>query len=632
MNNNQLNPEGPLEMSKQWSSRSRFQDFSDDDRSNRYSFSDIGRTDESSSSHMLDETQLSWMLEPKSMKKKPVIDFGCVSCNRKCFWWSIGILGASVIIIGLSLVIWTFTPKKHSTPPTVDNYTVALSKALTFLDLQKSGALRSGANTTSWRGSSALLDGQAILNSTAAINLAGGFYDAGDNIKFSFTGAYAMTLLSWSVIEYKAKFQAAAELDHVKNLIKWGTDYLLKTFNSSSVDEIVCQVGMGGGKIPNDHHCWERPEDLDYFNDTRRLGIQVPSGSDLAGEMAAALSAASIVFKDQPLYALKLLTSAEALYAFAKKRPSRYVDSDSLPVSERVFYNSTSFDDEIIWASSWLYFATGNATYLDDATISAIDNSNQAGANAFGAFDWDSKLAGAQLLLTRLRMLQGPGYPYEQALRQYNNETNLVVCAYIPQFEIFHRTKGGLVLINPNATQHLPAAVNAAFLAALYADYLKAADVPAIECGPDMFSPDVLRDFSRSQVDYVLGKNPLNMSYLVGYSDKFPLQPHHRAASFPSDGKRYSCREGWKWRDRDSPNPHVLVGAMVGGPDNYDRFNDTRSSSDQNEPTLAGNAGLVGALVALAAATTGVSKSLDTNFIFAAIPSHMTPPAQSGAP
>lgn len=87
-----------------------------------------------------------------------------------------------------------------------------------------------------------MLDGQAILNSTAAINLAGGFYDAGDNIKFSFTGAYAMTLLSWSVIEYKAKFQAAAELDHVKNLIKWGTDYLLKTFNSSSVDEIVCQV------------------------------------------------------------------------------------------------------------------------------------------------------------------------------------------------------------------------------------------------------------------------------------------------------------------------------------------------------------------------------------------------------
>lgn len=190
---------------------------------------------------------------------------------------------------------------------------------------------------------------------------------------------------------------------------------------------------MGGGKIPNDHHCWERPEDLDYFNDTRRLGIQVPSGSDLAGEMAAALSAASIVFKDQPLYALKLLTSAEALYAFAKKRPSRYVDSDSLPVSERVFYNSTSFDDEIIWASSWLYFATGNATYLDDATISAIDNSNQAGANAFGAFDWDSKLAGAQVLPLNFSStvccdLPTGFKPIE--LLSINNVLSLIICCF----------------------------------------------------------------------------------------------------------------------------------------------------------------------------------------------------------
>jgi len=44
---------------------------------------------------------------------------------------------------------------------------------------------------------------------------------------------------------------------------------------------------------------------------------------------------------------------------------------------------------------------------------------------------------------------------------------------------------GGLILFNPNATQPLLAAVNAAFLATLYADYLKAADVPVIQCGPN---------------------------------------------------------------------------------------------------------------------------------------------------
>jgi len=71
--------------------------------------------------------------------------------------------------------------------------------------------------------------------------LVGGYYDAGDSIKFNFPMSYAMTMLSWSVIEYSAKYQAAGELEHVKELIKWGTDYFLKTFNSSA-DNIYVMV------------------------------------------------------------------------------------------------------------------------------------------------------------------------------------------------------------------------------------------------------------------------------------------------------------------------------------------------------------------------------------------------------
>jgi hypothetical protein len=63
---------------------------------------------------------------------------------------------------------------------------------------------------------------------------------------------------------------------------------------------------------------------------------------------------------------------------------------------------------------------------------------------------------------------------------------------------------GGLILLNPNATQHLPAAVTAAFLATLYADYLKAADIPVLECGPYWFPTDDLRNFSRSQVIVII--------------------------------------------------------------------------------------------------------------------------------
>lgn len=155
------------------------------------------------------------------------------------------------------------------------------------------------------------------------------------------------------------------------------------------------KVGLGGGAKPNDHYCWEKPEDLDHFHDTGRSAIAVTSGADLAGEMAAALSAASIVFKDQPAYSQQLVRGAKALYAFAKRRPSRF--SDGLPGSERALYNSSQFNDELIWGSTWLYFATGNLTYLGDATIRATDNSNRRGGNPFGVFDWDSKLIGAQV-------------------------------------------------------------------------------------------------------------------------------------------------------------------------------------------------------------------------------------------
>lgn len=75
-------------------------------------------------------------------------------------------------------------------------------------------------------------------------NLVGGFYDAGDAIKFHFPMSFAMTMLSWSVIEYSAKYEAVGELNHVKEIIKWGSDYILKTFNSSAdnIDKVASQV------------------------------------------------------------------------------------------------------------------------------------------------------------------------------------------------------------------------------------------------------------------------------------------------------------------------------------------------------------------------------------------------------
>jgi endoglucanase len=85
----------------------------------------------------LEETQQSWLLEPQTKKKKKQIDLGCMVCSQKLFLIIVGTLAVASAIVGLSVVIWKFAPKKHHHPAPLDNYTIALKMALKFFDAQK---------------------------------------------------------------------------------------------------------------------------------------------------------------------------------------------------------------------------------------------------------------------------------------------------------------------------------------------------------------------------------------------------------------------------------------------------------------------------------------------------------------
>jgi hypothetical protein len=85
----------------------------------------------------LEETQQSWLLEPTTKKKAKQIDLGCMVCSRKLFMIIVYVLLGASVIVGLSIVIWKFAPRKHHHPPPLDNYTIALQKALKFFDAQK---------------------------------------------------------------------------------------------------------------------------------------------------------------------------------------------------------------------------------------------------------------------------------------------------------------------------------------------------------------------------------------------------------------------------------------------------------------------------------------------------------------
>ena len=62
-------------------------------------------------------------------------------------------------------------------------------------------------------------------------------------------------------------------------------------------------------------------------------------------------------------------------------------------------------------------------------------------------------------------------------------------------------------------------AANTAFLALVYSDMLSAGTKKA-----------AYHDFAKKQIDYILGANPSNRSYMVGFGNNPPINPHHRGA------------------------------------------------------------------------------------------------------
>jgi len=104
--------------------------------------------------------------------------------------------------------------------PAAHDYRDALAKSILFFEGQRSGRLPP-SQRMSWRRDSGLSDGAA-----AKADLVGGYHDAGDNVKFGFPMAFSMTMLAWSVVEFGGLMKA--ELQHAREAVRWGADYLLK--------------------------------------------------------------------------------------------------------------------------------------------------------------------------------------------------------------------------------------------------------------------------------------------------------------------------------------------------------------------------------------------------------------------
>ena len=93
---------------------------------------------------------------------------------------------------------------------------------------------------------------------------------------------------------------------------------------------------------------------------------------------------------------------------------------------------------------------------------------------------------------------------------------------------------------------------------------------------------------------YILGQNPANKCFVVGFADNSAKYPHHRAASGLTNWDEFNNSGGV------CPNGHVLIGALVGGPtDQGGSYVDSVKDYQANEVACDYNAALSGAAAGL---------------------------------
>lgn len=426
------------------------------------------------------------------------------------------------------------------------NYGEALQKSILFYEMQRSGDLPENSRCN-WRGDSALNDGLDV-----GLDLTGGFYDAGDHVKFNLPMAYTSSMLAWSVYEDYDSYKESNQLDYILDNIKWVNDYLIKCHPEENV--FYYQVGDGN----KDHAWWGPCEVMQMERPSFKVDLQNP-GSAVSAQASASLAACSVIFKDiDKEYSKKCLEYSKSLFDFAEK-----TKSDEGYTAANGFYNSWSgFYDELSWSAIWLYIATNEKDYLkksDEYLDLSVGNYKWAQC-------WDDVYIGSALLLAQQTKDEKYKQIMEKHLDFWTDGYDGEKISYTPE---------GLAWLDQWGS--LRYAATESFIANLYSE-LKL-------CSKD--KKDIYHDFAVSQINYALGST--GRSFVVGFGENPPQNPHHRTA-----------QGSWS-NNMNEPSEarHTLYGALVGGPDKTDSYSDDVSNYVNNEVACDYNAGFVAALAKL---------------------------------
>ena len=451
------------------------------------------------------------------------------------------------------------------------------------------------------------------------IDCGGGMHDAGDHVKFGLPGSYAASTLGWGYYEFRDAYKDTGTQEHMEDILHWFNDFYMKGTYLDEDGKVIAfcyQVGEGN----NDHNFWCPPE----LQDTEMLlnfarpayfaTVDTPA-SDMCAGTAASLAINYLNFKDtEPEYAEESLKKAIALYDFAVETHKEAEDSNTVLSLgyDGGFYDSSYDYDELSWAAVWLNICTGEQHYIDDIVSVDTSEMTETGGYKYTGYIkrimettgstwqniwvhcWDTVWGGVFAKLAPITNNERDWFIFRWNLEFWSGKPHLKTAGLAD--EIWNMDYHHIQEINENDKTYL-AKTPAGF--SMLNEYGSCRYNTAAGLCAAVYRKETAKfegeeyagftDWAEGQMEYIMGKNPMNRPYIVGYSETAASHPHHRAA------------HGSSTFSMDDPltQSHTLWGALVGGPDAKDWHRDITKDFVYNEVAVDYNAGIVGDLAGL---------------------------------
>ncbi|HET9922094.1 MAG TPA: glycoside hydrolase family 9 protein, partial [Ktedonobacteraceae bacterium] len=392
------------------------------------------------------------------------------------------------------------------------------------------------------------------------INVASGWFDAGDYLKFVQTASYTDAIMLFAVRQYPSLLNGGPA--DFKSEGKYGLDWLQKMWDDTH-RILYYQVGIGDGNgktILGDHDFWRLPQaddqmhvkpgDPAYYVKYRPVFEAGPAGSlispNLAGRLAADFGLCyQLYHNSNPNYANSCLLSGEHIFDLAKTSNVGQL----LTTAPHDYYPETEWRDDMELGATELYFATAlghlpsglshsNAMYyLQQAAhwANAYMHSPNDGTDSLNLYDV-SGLAHYELF---------------SALTQAGNPGNLEVTKSALLNDLRAQLVNGTTQARKDpfgfgiaygggdATPH---ALGYALEASFY---------------DQMAGVSTYNTFGLMQRNWVLGNNAWGSSFIVGAGSTFPDCMQHQVANLSGS------RDG---------TPPIVLGATVDGPSAMSNF------------------------------------------------------------